>query len=138
MGLHIGKESIGWALIRQSTSPRIVNMGTRIFSSFVNYLGDGEREISKASIRTQTRSARKVYLRKLYRKQKMLSFLVRHGLCPLSVNELKKYIKKNLRPSDHTKMKQWFALNPYELRAKGVTEMLTKHELGRVLYHMSQ
>ena len=138
LGLHIGKESIGWALIRQSTSPRIVNMGTRIFSSFVNYLGDGEREISKASIRTHTRSARKVYLRKLYRKQKMLSFLVRHGLCPLSVNELKKYIKKNLRPSDHTKMKQWFALNPYELRAKGVTEMLTKHELGRVLYHMSQ
>lgn len=46
LGLHIDTESIGWALVRQSTSPRIVNMGTRIFSSFVNFLGEGEREIS--------------------------------------------------------------------------------------------
>ena len=138
LGLHIGSESIGWALIRQSTSPRIVNMGTRIFSSFVSYLGEGDREISKSSLRTQTRNARKLYLRKMYRKQNMLSFLAQHRLCPISSNELKKYKKKNLRPSDHIKMKQWFALNPYELRAKGVERKLTKHELGRVLYHMSQ
>lgn len=138
LGLHIGTESIGWALIRQSTSPRIVNMGTRIFSSFVGYLGEGEREISKSAIRTQTRSARKVYLRKMYRKQKMLSFLAQHGLCPLSENELNTCKEKNIRPSDHIKLKQWFALNPYELRAKGSVEKLTKQELGRVLYHMSQ
>ena len=138
LGLHIDTESIGWALVRQSTSPRIVNMGTRIFSSFVNFLGEGEREISKATIRTQTRNTRKVYLRKMYRKQKMLSFLALNGLCPLSSKELSKWSTDNSSSSNANKMQQWFALNPYELRAKGVTEKLSKLELGRVLYHMSQ
>lgn len=93
LGLDIGTESIGWALVRQSTNPRIVNMGTRIFSSFVNFLGEGDREISKATLRTQSRNARKVYLRKMYRKQKMLSFLAQNGLCPLSYKELNKWAK---------------------------------------------
>ena len=35
-------------------------------------------------------------------------------------------------------MQEWFAMNPYELRAKGVSDKLSKHEFGRVLYHMSQ
>ena len=138
LGLHIGTESIGWALVRHSTSPRIVNIGTRIFASFVNYLGEGDREVSKATVRTQTRNTRKVYLRKMYRKQKMLSFLAQNGLCPLSTKELTKWNKDNTASSKYRKMQQWFALHPYELRAKGVNEKLSKHELGRVLYHMSQ
>lgn len=94
LGLHIGLESIGWALVRQSNSSRIVNMGARIFTSFVNHLGEGERESSNATIRTQTRNARNVYVRKTYRKKKMLSFLAQKGLCPLTPKELEKWKKE--------------------------------------------
>ncbi len=138
LGLHIGSESIGWALVRQSNSSRIVNMGTRIFTSFVNHLGEGERESSNATIRTQTRNARNVYVRKTYRKKKMLSFLAQKGLCPLTPKELEKWKKESKLSARDKKMQQWFAMNPYELRAKGVVEKLSKHELGRALYHMTQ
>lgn len=137
LGVHIGTETIGWALVRYSTSPRIVNMGTRIFSSFVTHLGEGDRETSNAAARTQVRNARKLHLRKTYRKHKMLSFLTQYGLCPLTADEFAVWRKEGT--STHAvKMKKWFALNPYELRAKGVTSKLSKLELGRILYHMTQ
>lgn len=116
LGLHVGTESVGWALVRQSTSPRIVNMGTRIFSSFVSYLGVGDREISKATIRTQARNARKIYSRKTDRKKKVLLFLAQYDLCPLSVTDLKKWHNNTLSSSSNLNMQQWFALDPYELK----------------------
>ena len=35
-------------------------------------------------------------------------------------------------------MDVWFALDPYEFRAKGLEEKISKFELGRILYHMTQ
>jgi CRISPR-associated endonuclease Csn1 len=137
LGVHIGVESIGWALVRYSSNPRIVNMGKCIFSSFVNHLGEGDRETSNATIRLQQRGTRKIHLRKTYRKQKIRSFLIQHDLCP---SEGKKVLNvEKISSSKHyKKIQEWFALNPYELRAKGISKPLSKHELGRVLYHMSQ
>lgn len=138
LGLHIGTESIGWALFHQSNSTKIVDIGVRVFSSFITNLGDGEKEVSTATQRTRTRNSRKLYLRKTYRKRKMLSFLAQHGLCPLSTSELAKFYKSNKKSVYSTILRQWYALNPYVLRAKGQHHKLTKHELGRVLYHMTQ
>ncbi|NCF43028.1 MAG: hypothetical protein GWP32_09165 [Bacteroidetes bacterium] len=75
LGLFIGTESIGWSLVRDSSHSEIIDMGTRVFSSFVNHIGEGEREISNATIRTQARNDRKIYLRKIYRKRQVLTFL---------------------------------------------------------------
>lgn len=138
LGIHVGTEAIGWSLVRQSTSPRILSIGTRMFSSFVDYLGEGERELSNATARTQIRNARKVYLRKTQRKRAMLSFLAKNGLCPLTDKELVKWRNENKQTTLSKKMHQWFALNPYVLRAKGSQEKLSEHELGRVLYHLTQ
>lgn len=138
LGIYIGTESIGWTLVRYSTSPRIVAMGTRVFSSFLNHLGEGDRETSNATIRTQVRNARKLHARKSYRKQKLLNFLAENGLCTLTAKELSKWRKQKKQTSLSVKMCQWVSLNPYELRAKGTQAKLSKHELGRVLYHFAQ
>lgn len=138
LGIHIGTESIGWSLVQQSTNPRIVSMGTRIFSSFVDRLGEGDREKSAATLRTQVRNARNVYFRKNNRKKKVLFFLAKHGFCPLSLNALYKWQLGESTKSQAQKMEQWFALNPYALRAKGIHEKLSSLELGRILYQLTQ
>ena len=92
LGLFIGTESIGWSLVRDSSHSEIIDMGTRVFSSFVNHIGEGEREISNATIRTQARNDRKIYLRKIYRKRQVLTFLAANGLCPLKSKDLIKTV----------------------------------------------
>lgn len=137
LGLHIGTESIGWSLIRKSSTPIIVDIGTRIFNSFVNHLGEGDRESSSATHRTLIRNVRKIHNRKVYRKNRLLFFLAMHKLCPFTQKELLKWkSKKKQDPSSRTV--QWFALDPYMLRKKGLTQKLSQYELGRVLYHFSQ
>ncbi len=138
LGIYVGTESIGWSLVRYSTNPRIVAMGTRVFSSFLNYLGEGERETSNATLRTQVRNVRKLQMRKNFRKQNTLSFLASNKLCPLTLKELSKWSKDNKHKTLSIKMNQWMALNPYELRAIGIHEKLSRLELGRVLYHFAQ
>ncbi len=138
LGLFIETESIGWSLVRDSSRSEIIDMGTRVFSSFVNHIGEGEREISNATIRTQSRNDRKIYLRKIYRKRQVLAFLAANGLCPLKSKDLVKWYKDK-KPSIRTQiMDVWFALDPYEFRAKGLEEKISKFELGRILYHMTQ
>lgn len=138
LGLDIGTESIGWALVQQSDNPVILHMGSRIFSSFITNLGEGDKEISAATIRTRTRNSRKLYLRKTYRKRKMLFFLAKQGLCSLNEKQLEKWYKQKSDPKLNDIIQVWFALNPYALRAKGLHQKLSKHEFGRVLYHMTQ
>jgi CRISPR-associated endonuclease Csn1 len=138
LGLFIGTESIGWSLVRDSSHSEIIDMGTRVFSSFVNHIGEGEREISNATIRTQARNDRKIYLRKIYRKRQVLTFLAANGLCPLKSKDLIKWYKDK-KPTIRTQiMDVWFALDPYEFRAKGLQGKISKFELGRILYHMTQ
>ena len=138
LGIDIGTESIGWSLVQQSTNPRILSMGTRIFSSFVDRLGEGDREKSASTLRTQIRNSRNVYFRKNNRKKKVLFFLAKKGFCPLSQNALYKWQLGQANKSQSSKMDQWFALNPYALRAKGVHEKLSSLEIGRILYHLTQ
>lgn len=137
LGLHIGAESIGWTLICQSENPHIVGMGTRLFSSFVHNLGEGERESSSQSTRTHIRNTRRILHRKAYRKKRILSFLAANGLCPLNEKQLLKFYDKKDKALNK-KMQEWFSLNPYELRAKGVREKISKLEFGRVLFHLTQ
>lgn len=138
LGLYIGTESIGWSLIRKATNPKIMDMGTRIFSSFVHNLGEGDRETSSATFRSLTRNARKIHSRKVCRKKRLLFFLADNKLCPLSPKELIRWQKKNRQRSLVARMNQWYALDPYYLRNLGLEKKLSQHELGRVLYHFTQ
>ena len=134
LGLDLGTNSIGWALIENNT---ILGMGSRIFPEGVVNLGEGEgREISKNASRTDARGTRRQFFRRRLRKRYLLKELAKHNLCPISASEIKDWngteIFKNERLQD------WLKLNPYILRDKALTEEISLLELGRIFYHMIQ
>lgn len=136
LGLDLGTNSIGWALIDDSDE-KIIATGVRIFPEGVENLGQGDREQSKNASRTDARGKRKQFFRKRLRKHLLLKKLSDNGMCPLQKQDFEAW-KQNRKFPLTTQMKAWFQLNPYELRAKGVHQELSLMEFGRVLYHLSQ
>ena len=59
---------------------------------------------------------------------------MQHEMFPV-VEQLESTLQQKNLPPD---LQAYFALNPYELRLKALSEPLTKVELGRVFYHLSQ
>jgi CRISPR-associated endonuclease Csn1 len=121
LGLDIGTNSIGWcvyALHHAGEPQRIVRMGSRIFSdgrepSVKNYA-------SLAAGRRQARQARRRRDRVLKRRQRLMQVL----------------IAADLMPADEAGRKTIQQEDPYVLRAKGLAEALSPHQLGRALYHL--
>lgn len=135
LGLDLGTNSIGWALIDDEKN-KIIGIGSRIFPAGVNELGKGDGEISKNASRTDARGTRRQFFRRRLRKRYLLRELAKNNLCPIDYNLVKIWTNKEVFDNDN--FKEWVKLNPYELRAKAVKEEITLHELGRVFYHMIQ
>lgn len=120
LGLDIGTSSVGWCLI-DDVKKKIVGIGVRIFPEGVNDLGD-KKEQSKNAARTQFRQSRRRFYRRFLRRSTLLKILQSNGLAP----------------DTEEGIEDWNRLNPYELRAKGTTEMLSVLEVGRIFYHLNQ
>lgn len=140
LGLDIGTNSIGWALVTYNQNAEkdsdwtgeILGIGSRIFPEGVNR--EKGNEVSKTAARRDKRMKRRQLWRRANRKRKLARFLMQHEMFPV-VERLESTLQqKNLPPELQT----YFALNPYELRLKALSEPLTKVELGRVFYHLSQ
>jgi len=117
LGLDVGTNSIGWALI-DTDAGRIIDLGSRIFS-------DGRDPKSGASLavdRRDARAARRRRDRYLGRRSAFLEALIRHGLMPEAAEETRLLAAKD----------------PYVLRARALDEPLTPHEIGRALFHLNQ
>jgi CRISPR-associated endonuclease Csn1 len=136
LGLDLGTNSIGWALINEKTKT-IVDIGTKIFLAGVDNLGEGENELSKNAGRRQNRSIRKSAYRKKLRKRYLLHTLVNYQLVPLSLEDIKYWMQNGDFPPTPT-ITDWLKLNPYLLRKKGLTDVLAPFELGRIFYHLIQ
>jgi CRISPR-associated endonuclease Csn1 len=96
IGLDIGTNSIGWALvdedlqhIRIAETTNSKPYGSIIFPEGVKI--DQGNEISRAAERTAKRSARKLNFRRKLRKYETLKVLIEHRMCPLSMEELEKW-----------------------------------------------
>ncbi len=136
LGLDLGTNSIGWALI-ENDNEEILGMGSRIFPEGVANLGEGAgREVSKNASRREARGARRQSFRRRLRKRYLLRELAKNNLCPLDYISVKIWNKKEI--FSNRKLQDWFKLNPYELRAKAIKEKITLEELGRIFYHMIQ
>ena len=136
LGLDLGTNSIGWALI-DDTKNKILGIGSRIFPMGVENLGEGEgREISKNAGRTGARGVRRQFFRRRLRKKILLKALAENKMCPMVVGDFEDWKKTKEFPSD--KLANWFALNPYELRQKALNEKLSLEEIGRIFYHLIQ
>lgn len=121
LGLDIGSNSIGWALLDTGKKPSIIDMGVRVFPEGVDRDTKG-LEKSKNATRREARCARRTHQRRNLRKELLLSTLQTAGLLPKNESELRSL----------------FHTNPYQLRKKGLDDKLEPYEFGRVLYHLSQ
>ena len=135
LGLDLGTNSIGWALIEDNQN-KILGLGTRIFPMGVENLGDGEGEISKNASRTGARGVRRQFFRRRLRKQILLKALSENKMCPLEASDFQEWKRNKRFPIE--KLATWFALNPYELRQKALIEKLSLEEIGRIFYHLIQ
>ncbi|WP_329804773.1 type II CRISPR RNA-guided endonuclease Cas9 [Flavobacterium facile] len=135
LGLDLGTNSIGWALI-DDVKNNIIGVGSRIFPMGVIDLGNGDSEISRNASRTGARGVRRQFFRRRLRKKILLKALSENNMCPMNTSDFEDWKKTKLFPSD--KLATWFALNPYELRQKALNEKLSLEEIGRIFYHLIQ
>ena len=136
LGLDLGTNSIGWALIDDAHN-KILGVGSRIFPMGVENLGEGEgREMSKNAGRTGARGVRSQFFRRRLRKKILLKSLSENKMCPMSANDFEDWKQTKEFPSE--KLASWFALNPYELRQNALNEKLSLDEIGRIFYHLIQ
>ncbi len=121
LALDLGAKSLGWAMIRLDADGQpcaIIRAGVRIFS-------DGRRPKDGTSLAEQRRLARAMRRRRdrlLRRKARVRRLLVEHGFFP----------------KDPAEQRLLERLNPYELRARGLDEVLTGPEFARALFHLNQ
>jgi len=127
LGLDLGSASIGWAIVSENEEngknrTEIIGLGSRIIpyhgtegNDFVK--GTGE---SKNALRTQARTARKVYDRYQMRRKSLINILVKNNMAP---GEESNYIPK---------MKLW------EIRNRAADSAISLNEFGRILLWLNQ
>ncbi len=147
LGLDLGTNSIGWAIIEsQKLENKISDAGVIVFQEGVNRVKGVES--SKAAERTEYRRSRRIKFRRRLRKYQTLKVLIEHNMCPLTIDDLNKWVRyskgqKRSYPSNKEFL-SWIrtdelsAYNPYALRDQAATHTISKYELGRAFYHIAQ
>lgn len=123
LGLDLGTNSIGWALIEEEGNKKqIIGMGSRIIPISTDEKDEftSGNAISKNQKRTAKRTQRKGYDRFQLRRSYLISKLKELNMLP----------DENLIKL--SKLELW------KLRSKATTEKITLQELGRVLLHLNQ
>jgi CRISPR-associated endonuclease Csn1 len=118
LGLDLGPNSIGWALV-DGGDGKIIAAGVRVFPEGVDAF-DTSKEKSRAQERQLKRGMRRQIVRRARRKRILRRVLAEHGLLPADLGKQEKIIQ----------------MDPYVLRAKGLDHALSPHEFGRVLLHL--
>ncbi len=137
LGLTMDYDSIGWAVVEKAGNKgRIIKSGVRVFQSNIKNIGEGDREQLSSYVRNDARDTRKKNFRRKIRKQLLLKELIKHDMCPMTMEEFHLWKTNKIFPISTTK--DWLKLNPYELRQRATHKQISKQEIGRVLYHLSQ
>jgi len=132
LGLDLGTNSIGWALVNIETK-KIQGIGSHIFSPGVNY--EKGNEISKNATRREKRQIRRQTFRRKRRKRKLAQLLSKYKMFPVIYDLETEITKEKL----NEELKDFFAINPYECRAKAYKgEKLSLNEIGRIFYQFAQ
>ncbi len=125
LGLDLGTNSIGWALIEtdgDKNPKKIIGMGSRIFQEAV----EGTKRTPKNKHRREKRGMRRSLRRRRERREALRYLLIGKNMLPDNESE---------RVSLLTDDGQY---NPYLLRKRGLDEKLSPHEFGRVLFHINK
>ncbi|MBD3337677.1 MAG: hypothetical protein GF353_01125, partial [Candidatus Lokiarchaeota archaeon] len=135
LGLDIGPNSIGWALLKpdEHGEIKIAGSGVRIFQGGLEDIKTDGRGKSRNVTRREARSRRRMIERRSRRLTNLAIHLQKLSLLPAEYdlelsserNDLFEKLDNDLR-------------NPYELRAIALDNKLSPFELGRVIYHLAQ
>ena len=120
LGLDLGSNSVGWALIDEADG-KLVAMGSRVFPEGVDREKNGS-EHPKNEQRRIARGMRRQIARRSRRKGVLRRALVECGLLP----------------SEREQQRELDLLDPYDLRRRAVEEKLTPQQIGRLLIHLNQ
>jgi len=139
LGLDLGTNSLGWALIETPGEPgqhdqgRIVDIGVRIFSQAEMAGRDPQSKTSLAVARRAARSMRRRRDRYLKRRKRLMELLVDCGLLPEDKATRRALLDEMQdRPGDDQ------SASVYALRARALDEPLDPHQLGRIIFHLNQ
>ena len=118
LGLDLGANSIGWALIN-TDNEEIISSGVRIFPEGVENYGQRGRQESKNKTRRDARG-----LRKQNQRYKMRRNFVQHLIETILIREP---IKES-----------FFKTDPYQNRSNALHQQITINEFARALFHLNQ
>ncbi len=153
LGLDIGTNSIGWALLQLEPGDnevfvptRIMDSGVRIFEAGVEGNIEQGKDGSRAAARRLARQGRRQNWRRQYRKARLFRLLQKLGLLPPTevrtaderdavLRALDAELRGKWCPSDDVNANQKL---PFLLRAAGIHSVLSPFEVGRALYHLAQ
>ena len=162
LGLDLGTNSVGWALLRAKQSgDRLVptgieRAGARIFQAGVSGSIEQGRTESHAKARREARMIRRNAFRESQRLRRAFRLMQEVGLLPgdpckpSGRDNLIKELDAELRRRWQSKLARESMLSPeeikvaihhnlpYLLRARGLDEKLEKHEVGRAFYQLAQ
>lgn len=120
LGLDIGTNSIGWALIEENA--QLIKMGVRIFPIGLqedSYNKSG-KEVSKNVARRTARGARRAYHRYTLRRKQLRAILLANSMLPQEAN------------IEHS------PISIYQLRHQAISQQVSLPELGRIFLHLNQ
>ena len=139
LGLDLGTNSVGWALIASNT---IHASGVRVFEAGMEgNMQDGTQK-SRNATRREKRMLRRQHDRRARRMQKIMRLLQDAGLMPKAENMAKEIETLDRQALQRLRLKtdlQHLAhVVPYRLRAEALNGRMDDFELGRALYHLAQ
>jgi CRISPR subtype II RNA-guided endonuclease Cas9/Csn1 len=146
LGLDLGTNSIGWALIKENNNilQCIEGTGSRIIPEKDEHRDyESGRDISKNAVRRQKRGSRRLKERYQLRRDNLIRLckilvIIPKGLDPLFANG--SFDSKIKLPQgafvkgDH----QFRPHELYELRTRALTQKILLEELFRIIYHFNQ
>lgn len=154
LGIDLGSNSLGWALIERTDGEptALAVAGARVFESAMDGNLIEGREESRNRIRRESRSHRRQLWRRARRLQKTFNLLQSFELLPPSRCATPPERQALLNALDESiRQSAWFAAQrssarfpepdhvlPYIIRASALDEKIEPHPLGRALYHLAQ
>jgi len=121
LGLDVGTNSLGWFMVWLNEAGEPIGLGpggVRIFPDGMT----NDKKASNAAERRLARGQRRNRDRYLERRRTLMSTMIDGGLMP----------------KDEAARKALVDLDPYDLRARAITEKLPLHHIGRALFHLNQ
>ena len=147
LGLDLGSNSVGWALIAQDgtifDNRTPILAGARVFPAGLDMAKD---KVGKppGQERRLSRSQRRTIRRRRQRRRRLIDILAPAGLWPEPSCPRGHWVFGNHQDcrtcadSGACALREIACMEPYFLRAKGITDELTPYEFGRVLYHLCE